>query len=111
MNAHSEASLQLIEDLARPTSHDTVLDYATGAGDVAFSFAGSVMSVEAADDRAEMLEEGGRLAGSSVSGVAFRLVDLYALPYDDGVFSLIVCRSGLHLLPEPVAALAERRGS
>jgi SAM-dependent methyltransferase len=53
-----------------------------------------------------MLEEGSRLAGElGLVNVAFTLVDLYALPYKDGSFSLVVCRNAFHLLPEPVAAL------
>ena len=108
MNPHSESSLQVIEDLARPTAHDALLDLETGVGDVAFAFAGSVKSVEAVDDRAEMIDEAGRLAREMrVSGVVFRRADLYALPFDDGAFSLVVCRNGLHRLPEPVAALKE----
>ena len=55
-----------------------------------------------------MLEEGKRLAGElGLVNVAFTLVDLYALPYTDGRFSLIVCRNAFHLLPEPATALAE----
>ena len=55
-----------------------------------------------------MLEEGRRLAGElGLVNVAFSLVDLYALPYDTDAFSLVVCRDAFHLLPEPVAALAE----
>ena len=108
MNAHSESSLQVIEDLARPTAHDALLDLETGVGDVACAFAGSVKSVEAVDDRPEMIDEAGRLAREvRVAGVAFRRADLYGLPFDDGAFSLVVCRDGLHRLPEPVAALRE----
>lgn len=108
MDEYSESSLQVIEDLARPTAHDALLDLETGVGDVAFAFAGSVKSVDAVDDRAEMIEEAGRLARElQVSGVVFSRADLYALPFDDGAFSLVVCRNGLHCLPEPVAALKE----
>ena len=101
MNAHSESSLQVIEDLARPTAHDALLDLETGVGDVAFAFAGSVKSIEAVDDRAEVIDEAERMAREmSVSGVVFRRADLYALPYGDRAFSLVVCRNGLHRLPE-----------
>jgi SAM-dependent methyltransferase len=108
VNAYSESSLQVIEDLARPTAHDALLDLETGVGDVAFAFAGSVKSVEAVDDRAEVIDEADRLGREMrVSGVVFRRADLYALPFDDRAFSLVVCRNGLHRLPEPVAALRE----
>ncbi|MCX6371773.1 MAG: methyltransferase domain-containing protein [Actinobacteria bacterium] len=105
-----EASLGLLVELARPTSHDTVLDYASGAGIAGFSVAPDVRTVMAADELPDMLEEGKRLAGElGLVNVAFKLVDLYALPYDSDAFSLVVCRNAFHLLPEPVAALAELR--
>jgi ubiquinone/menaquinone biosynthesis C-methylase UbiE len=103
-----DASLELLVDLARPTSHDTVLDYAAGAGMAGFAVAPEVVSVEAADELPDMLGEGRRLAEElGLVNVAFTLVDLYALPYADGAFSLIVCRDAFHLLPEPATALAE----
>ena len=103
-----DASLDLLVELARPTSHDNVLDYASGAGIAGFAVAPEVRTVVAADELPDMLEEGKRLAGElGLVNVAFRLVDLYALPYDKDAFSLVVCRNALHLLPEPVAALAE----
>jgi ubiquinone/menaquinone biosynthesis C-methylase UbiE len=103
-----DASLDLLVDLARPTSHDTVLDYASGAGIAGFAVAPDVLSVEAADELPDMLEEGRRLATElGLVNVAFSLVDLYALPYGPDTFSLVVCRNAFHLLPEPVSALAE----
>jgi SAM-dependent methyltransferase len=103
-----EASLEMLVELARPTSHDTVLDYASGAGIAGFAVAPDVRHVEAADELPDTLDEGRRLAGElGLVNVAFTLVDLYALPYEDGFFSLVVCRNALHLLPEPVTALAE----
>jgi ubiquinone/menaquinone biosynthesis C-methylase UbiE len=103
-----DASLDLLIELARPTSHDTVLDYASGAGIAGFAVAPDVRTVEAADELPDMLEEGSRLAAElGLVNVAFSLVDLYALPYDTDAFSLVVCRNAFHLLPEPVAALTE----
>lgn len=103
-----DASLDLLVDLARPTSRDKVLDYATGAGMGGFTLAPEVATVEAADELPDLLEEGERLAAElGLVNVAFTLVDLYALPYKDGEFTLVVCRNALHLLPEPVAALGE----
>jgi SAM-dependent methyltransferase len=108
MDEMRDASLDLLVDLARPTSHDTVLDYATGAGMAGFAVAPDVAAVEAADELPDMLEEGQRLAAElGLVNVAFSLVDLYALPYKDGAFTLVVCRNAFHLLPEPATALAE----
>jgi ubiquinone/menaquinone biosynthesis C-methylase UbiE len=105
-----DASLDLLVDLARPTSHDRALDYATGAGMAGFTLAPEVASVEAADEQPDLLEEGERLAAElGIENVGFTLVDLYALPYQDGEFTLVVSRNTFHLLPEPVAALTELR--
>lgn len=108
MEQMHDASLELLVDLARPTAHDTVLDYAAGAGIGGFAVAPEVASVEAADEFPDMLEEGRRLAEElGLVNVSFTLVDLYALPHKDGAFSLIICRNAFHLLPEPVATLGE----
>lgn len=108
MEEMREASLDLLVELARPTSHDAVLDYAAGAGIAGFAVAPDVSTVMAADELPDMLEEGKRLAGElGLVNVAFNLVDLYALPYDADAFSLVVCRNAFHLLPEPVTALTE----
>ena len=108
MEEFRDASLGLMSDLAQPTSHDAVLDYASGAGIAGFDLAPDVRAVDAADELPDMLEEGRRLAGElGLVNVAFTLVDLYALPYADGAFSLVICRNAFHLLPEPVAALGE----
>ena len=108
MEQMRDASLDLLVDLAKPTSHDAVLDYATGAGMAGFSVAPDVATVEAADELPDMLEEGKRLAAElGLVNVAFTLVDLYALPYKDGAFTLVVCRNAFHLLPDPATALGE----
>ncbi len=108
MQQMRDASLDLLIDLARPAPDDAVLDYAAGAGIAGFAVAPDVASVEAADELPDVLDEGRRLAEElGLINVAFTLVDLYALPYKDGSFGLIVCRNAFHRLPEPAAALAE----
>jgi SAM-dependent methyltransferase len=105
-----EASLDLLVDLAHPAAADAVLDYAAGAGMAGFAVAPDVATVEAADELPDLLHEGERLARElGLVNVAFTLVDLYALPYRDGAFGLVVCRNAFHLLPEPIAALGEMR--
>lgn len=108
MEQMRDATLDLLVDLARPTSHDTVLDFACAAGIAGFAVAAEVHSVEAVDELSDLLDEGRRLAGElGLANVSFTLVDLYTLPYEDDSFSLIVCRNAFHRLPEPAAALAE----
>lgn len=108
MEQMRDPSLDLLVDLAQPTWRDAVLDYATGAGIAGFAVAPEVATVEAADESPALLEEGKRLATElGLVNVAFTLVDLHALPYKDGAFSLIVCHNAFHLLPDPPTALAE----
>jgi SAM-dependent methyltransferase len=103
-----DATLELLVELARPTSHDVVLDYSSGAGIASFAVAADVDRVEAADELPDMLDEGRRLAEElHLDNISFALVDLYSLPYQDGSFSLVVCRNSFHLLPEPGAAFGE----
>lgn len=108
MFGHSDPSLELIMAFARPTAHDTVLDVGTGAGEVAIALAETVKSIEAVDDRPEIVEEARRLSVSMGAGnVTFTRGDLYSLPFDAAAFNLVVCRDALHRFPEPVAALKE----
>ena len=88
-------------------SHDALLDYASAVGDVARAGSGRDRAVEAVDDLPNSLDEALRLAATMPPGVLFERADLYTLPFEDGAFSLVVCRGAFHRLPEPVAALRE----
>jgi len=103
-----DASTDLLLELARPSRHDVVLDYACGVGMAGLTLAATVERVLAVDAFKDSLEEGRRLGVElDIGPVDFLLADLYALPFHDGTFSLVVCQDALHRLPEPSAALAE----
>jgi SAM-dependent methyltransferase len=103
-----DPSVQALLDLGRPEGHDTVLDYACGVGIASLALAPSTAWVTAVDELPDALDEGRRLVAElGVSNVAFKVVDLYALPFDDDEFDLVVTRGALHRLPEPVRALRE----
>jgi SAM-dependent methyltransferase len=103
-----DASTDLLLELARPSRHDIALDYACGVGMTALALDGVVEQVQAVDELADALNEGRRLAAELGPGaVDFLLADLYALPFDDGAFSLVVCQDALHRLSGPGAALTE----
>lgn len=102
-----DESLDLLVDLARPTSHDAVRLRDRGGHGGESPWRRTWPTVEAVDEQPDLLEEGELATELGLVNVAFALVDLYALPYKDGAFSLIVCHHALHLLPEPVAALVE----
>ena len=108
MEGFRDASTELMFELARPSRHDVVLDYACGVGMAALALAAAVDQMQAVDELPDALDEGRRLAAEvDAGGVDFLLTDLSALPYIDGAFSLVVCKDALHRLADPVGALTE----
>jgi ubiquinone/menaquinone biosynthesis C-methylase UbiE len=108
MTENGDPSVDLVVELAQPSAHDRVLDYACGMGRAAVAVAFSVSEVHAVDEQPEALDEARRLSAEiHADNIVFKLVDLYALPFPDGHFSLVICRNALHRLPEPVMALSE----
>lgn len=94
--------------LATPDPADAALDYGCGVGEVSFALAPLVGSLDSVDDDAEVLREAERLAAElRLQGLTFRHVDLLALPYPSGRFSLVVARAVLHRLVDPAAGLRE----
>jgi SAM-dependent methyltransferase len=105
-----DESLDLLIEMAGPTPDDVVLDYAVVPSLASFAVAPIVRSLEAVAERPDMLEEGRRLALElGLENVTFTLVDLFALPYEPGAFSLTMSCEALHLSPNPLAALVELR--
>jgi len=103
-----DASTDLLLSLARPSRHDMALDYACGVGMVALTLADTVAQVQAVDELEDALDEGRRLAAELQPGaVEFGVADLYALPFADGAFSLVVCQDALHRMAGPKEALRE----
>jgi ubiquinone/menaquinone biosynthesis C-methylase UbiE len=108
VGTYADHSIDLLTELAQAKGSDAVLDYACGVGEAAFALAPLAGAVEAVDEEAGALDEGRRLSADlGLTNITFTLVDLYALPYDDGAFSLVVCRNALHRLPDAPAALHE----
>ncbi len=89
--------LNRVVELAKPQSHQNVLDIATGTGHTAFALAPFVREVIAIDVAIEMLIEGRKLkAERGVSNVEFRLADAHELPFDDRSFEIVTCRRAAH---------------
>lgn len=108
MDGFRDASTDLLFEMARPSRHDTALDYACGVGVGALALAAAVHLVEAVDDLPDSIDEGRRLAAElGLTSAAFHLADLAVLPFADGAFSLVVCQDALHRLPDPTTALVE----
>ena len=62
MDGFRDASTDLLFELARPSRHDTVLDYACGVGVGALALASNVRLVEAVDDLPDSIDEARQLA-------------------------------------------------
>jgi ubiquinone/menaquinone biosynthesis C-methylase UbiE len=90
-----------------------VLDVATGTGLVLRALADLALlpvpaqpgDVVGLDASAGMLA----VARTHLREVTWVEGDAQRLPYDDGAFDLVTCVTGLHLMADPVAALAEWR--
>src|SRR6516165_8310565 len=103
-----EAVLRLIVEAASPRPDDTVLDVACGPGLVVCAFAPHVRLATGIDLTPAMLEEARKaVAQRRLRNVALDNGDVYALPYDDGSFSIVIARYTFHHLLDPLAALQE----
>jgi SAM-dependent methyltransferase len=105
---HGDPSIELVIELAAPSSSDAALDVGCGVGSMTFALGPLVASVRAVDDRPDAIDEARRLTAEiGLTNVEFDLGDLYALPFPDATFDLVVCRNAIHRIAEPVAALRE----
>jgi ubiquinone/menaquinone biosynthesis C-methylase UbiE len=103
-----EAVLRLIVEAASPRLDDTLLDVACGPGLVVCAFAPHVRLATGIDLTPAMIEEARKAAAQRrLRNVALDRGDVYALPYDDGSFSIVIARYAFHHLLDPLAALQE----
>lgn len=101
-------SLNLLLELTRPTSEDTVLDLACGPGLVACTFARQTGQVIGMDLTPAMLEQAAkRQQEQGLTNLVWQLGDVQALPYADDSFSLVITRYSFHHLLDPQQTLAE----
>jgi len=85
-----------------------VLDVACGAGHVAEELASSVRQVVGVDMTPALLHLGAdRLAGNGIANVLLQEGDAAALPFVDGSFDVVVCRSACHHFADPAVPIAE----
>ena len=85
-----------------------VLDVGGGTGLLARAVAPYVRDVTVVDVTPEMLAEGKRAcAAAGIPNVTFLVGEAYHPPVPDNTFALVVCRSVLHHLENPEAAVHE----
>ena len=91
---------------ARPD--DRVLDVCCGPGTMALDLAPFVAQVTGVDLTPAMLEQArAAQATRGVANVEWMQGDVYAMPFDDGAFSLVVSGAAFHHMTDPRAAFRE----
>lgn len=94
--------------LVQAGADDEVLDVCCGPGGLALDLAPFVAHVTGVDLTPAMLEQArAAQAARGYENVAWREGDIYALPFADGAFSLVVSSAAFHHLTGPRAAFAE----
>jgi SAM-dependent methyltransferase len=102
------ASLRRMLGLVAPGGSERVLDVATGGGHTAAAVAPFVRRVTALDLLPEMLRETRLLLSEArVRNADLVCGDVHALPFGDGSFDLVTCRSAPHHFADVSRALAE----
>jgi 2-polyprenyl-3-methyl-5-hydroxy-6-metoxy-1,4-benzoquinol methylase len=103
-----EERIQRLVAAARLKGDERVLDIATGPGYIAEAFAGAAREVVGVDLTDAMLAIAKvRTKERGISNVSFRAADAQSLPFENGVFDVVVCRLALHHLMTPLEVLRE----
>lgn len=84
-----------------------VLELATGTGIISLEIAGCGIRIEAADFSPGMIAEAKKK--KVPENVNFSVQDACNLPYADGSFDCVIISNALHIMPDPVLALANIR--
>jgi 2-polyprenyl-3-methyl-5-hydroxy-6-metoxy-1,4-benzoquinol methylase len=103
-----EERIRRLVAAARLTGNERVLDIATGPGYIAEAFAKvgrEVVGVDLTDAMLTIAKE--RTKERGISNVSFRAADAENLPFENGVFDVVVCRLALHHLLKPLQVLRE----
>lgn len=106
-HADQGALLKLV-DLLQPEATDTMLDIATGAGNVALEFAPHVAKVVAFDLTQQMLEVTAQRANEQgITNLVTKLGKAESLPFDDTTFDIVVVRLAPHHFADIRKAVSE----
>ena len=93
-------------ELIRPVVQaKTVLELATGTGLIAKNIVNAAAHIEATDASAEMIAEAKR--DNHSTKLHFSVQDMFRLPYTEESFDVVIVSNALHIVPQPVKALAE----
>lgn len=97
-----------LQALIQPTPDDVALEVCCGPGSLGLDIAPVVKHVTAMDITPAMLDQGRlRQARLGVENVTWMIGDVNAIPWEDAGFSIVMCGSAFHHLPEPGRAFRE----
>ena len=83
----------------------TVLEVATGTGQIAKHIVKTAVHIEATDASPEMIAEAKR--GNCSSKLHFSVQDMFSLPYAGNSFDVVIVSNALHIVPQPEKSLRE----
>jgi ubiquinone/menaquinone biosynthesis C-methylase UbiE len=110
VEAHAAPITAAMLDAARPGAGDRVLELACGPGAVGIAAAERAGEVVLSDIAEEMTAiAAARAAARGLTNVSTRVLDLEDIDEPDASYDVVLCREGLMLTLDPVAAMAEIR--
>jgi ubiquinone/menaquinone biosynthesis C-methylase UbiE len=108
MRTNASAPSQAMLALVRPAPDDVVLEACCGPGTMALDLAPVVAHATGLDLTPAMLAQARAEQGRrGLVNVDWREGDVYALPFADEAFSLVLCSGAFHHLERPQSAFAE----
>jgi ubiquinone/menaquinone biosynthesis C-methylase UbiE len=101
LNIHMDA-MDLLVEMSGVNENDTVLDVACGPGLVVCEFAKHASSVTGIDITEAMIGKAREIQNENkLDNVDWATESAYPLPFDDGAFTLVLTRYGIHHFLEP----------
>jgi len=101
-------SMQVLVHMSGVKGSDKVLDVACGPGLVACEFAKTAEQVTGIDITAKMIERAQQLQWEKhLTNMAWKVGDVFPLPYPDASFSVVLTRYSFHHFTKPTRALSE----
>ena len=105
MRKDRSAYEKMYEQIRLVVKGKTVLELATGTGEIAKNIVNAAKHIEATDASAEMIREAKR--DNRSAKLHFSVQDMFSLPYADESFDVVIVSNALHIVPQPEKALRE----
>ena len=105
MRKDRSAYEKMYEQIRLVVKGKTVLELATGTGEIAKNIVNAAKHIEATDASAEMIREAKR--DNRSAKLHFSVLDMFSLPYADESFDVVIVSNALHIIAHPEDALRE----